>query len=281
MMLIIYAKIKRYPHSNMKKTHTNPQINSNLTTLSDTFADNPLVEWVSQNGRILLWTLAGILALSFFLYRILGSSSSEADYLYAEKEFITFQNSVNHKDDSARQTALGNLTAVLKKHPELQAKYDSLIAQGLINSDDIKGATFFADTTFDRISVENLSFYTDYAKTTLNISNQNYEEALKQALGLKQQMLDNASASFKEPNQKAFGDTLYAFNLLRIAILSQQVGDKGHELAAWQALQNTGPAKDSTAYMMTPESLEAVRRVFLEGKTSLQDYIQMRIKTLK
>jgi hypothetical protein len=63
--------------------------------------------------------------------------------------------------------------------------------------------------------------------------------------------------------------------------LSQQMGDKGHELAAWQALQNAGSAKDSTAYIMTNESLEAVRDVFLEGKTSLQDYIQMRMKTLK
>jgi len=274
--MIKYAHfLNSYPSCKMKKSHSNQHISLDNTGFSDTFADHPLVQWISENGRLLMWILGALIILVFFLYRTLGASSSnaEGDYLYAEKEFIIFQNSVNSKEDTkTRQAALDNLTAVLKKHPEIQAKYDGPIAQALINVGDIKEATVFADRTLARTSIENLPLYTDYAKTTLNISNHHYEEAFKQALNLKQQMLDAAAPAVNKADQKAFGDFLYAFNLLRIAMLSQQIGDKGHELAAWQELQSLNPKT---------ESLEAIKQVFQEGKTSLQDYIQTREKTLK
>lgn len=268
----------------MKKSHPHSQTEVNKIDLSDTFADNPLIQWISDNGRLLLWILAGAILLFLLFYRFAGGSSAgaESDYLNAESEFITFQKGVNGKADPAvQQAAFDKLNAILNRRPELHAKYDGLIAQALIDKGDIKGAVPYADRTLARINTENVNLYSDYAKTTLVIANQHYEEALKQALALKQQMIDNADVSVKNPEKKEFGDTLYTYNLLRIALLSQQIGDMGRELSAWEDFKTAASNIETNLYVVNADALNEVTLPFQEGKTSLKDYIQAREKILK
>jgi hypothetical protein len=265
----------------MKKTHPNQYTGLESPGISETFADHPLVKWTSENGRQLLWVFAALLLVVYLLYRMTGSSlSTKDDYLNAEKQFSIFQNSVNSKEESKeRQAALDLLAALLKKHPEIQAKYDGLIAQSLINIGEVKEATFFADRTLERTKIDNLSFFAEYAKTTLEINHRHENEALKQALNLKQQLLD---ASAKTTNNQNYLTLLYSFNLLRIAILSQQIGDKGHELAAWQEFKTVNANTNGNSLtLMTKQSFEAVKKVFQEGKTTLADYITIREAALK
>src|SRR5205814_443517 len=129
------------------------------------------------------------------LHRVFwGKNGSASDYLKVDGEFYSFEKG---KDDKTQQAALNTLTALLNSHPDLQSKYDALIAQTLINRGAIKEALPFAERTLARTGKDHLTFYSDFAHTTLLMSEQNYPEALKKAQDLKEKMI----AEGKEPAQ--------------------------------------------------------------------------------
>ena len=245
-------------------------------SLSDFLAESPIIQWISDNGRNLLWILLAFLASALLLYKIFGGSSTktESDYFKAEGEFSVFENSA---DPKAQNEALSKLSALLTRYPDLQPKYDGLVAQTLLNRNEVKEALPFANRTLSRTGKDHLPFYADYAHATLSISQEKYDDALKQAQTLKEKMISHAK---ENGDEKEFGDALYLFNLLRIAMLNQQLGNKEEELRAWQEFKQSAVQRQGEGYFVQSDLFENVIKKLQEGKASLLNYIEAREKLL-
>ena len=223
-----------------------------LPGLSDD--DSPWIEWMSKNGKAVGYTILIFLAIFFLIFRFSTGKQGKAekDYFNAANEYAAFQNTGNPE-------VLAKLSAILDRRPELHAQYDGLIAQKLLNLGQISDASEYAQKSFKRISVDNLPLYQKFAATSLTISDKKYPEALEQALALKQSLKDQAADNY-----------LISFNLLRIAMLYEKLGQKPEELKAWNEF--TSFLTDTSTPLVKPLTF---------GKLSLADYIEHRQKILK
>lgn len=238
--------------------------------LSESMVDHRFVSWLSQYGLLALAALLTILVGSLLIYKVSfgATQKSEQDFIKADNYFTIFQgNAKESLDVAAAQDALNQLKALIQKHPELHAKYDGLIAQTLLNRNEIAQAQEFANLAIARTASENDPFYSDYAKTTLLIGEQNYQDSLTRALALQQQMEESISSL----NVKPAGEALFALNLLRIGMLQQQQGILAEELKTWNKWD---------AWLAQNKNFAAQLDQFGEGKISLLHYINARKKAL-
>lgn len=218
--------------------------------LSQTLGENPTIRWISQNGANLVWVLIGIIIAGLLFYRFVGgSSASTQDFLQAEASYRSF---VKEHDGNKQEQALTTLAAILYSTPSLQSKYDGMIAQVLLNRGKIGEAEPYIQRTLARTNKDHTPYYPDYANTTLTISNQAYAEALTQSQALDTQLTEENAPILK------------AYNLLRIAMLQQQLGNKAGELQAWEKFRPFAPYT-----------------ALSEGKVSINQYVQARIEDLK
>jgi hypothetical protein len=233
--------------------------------LTDDLTDNPLVEWLSANKRYILFGLLALLTLIVISYRFVSTTTlkAERDFFQAQTNFSQFQEKgVKSEEFAASIENLDQLEGIINRHPELHAKYDGLIAQGLILEQKVNKARPFAESAFQRVQKDSVDLYHDYAETSLFISAGNEQEALERTLQLKEKMDQHASV---------FGGTLYLFNLIRLAMLYQQLNYSSEELQAWNEIQN---------YTANNEALITIHQLFKEGSTSLNQYIDERKKIL-
>lgn len=242
-----------------------------LDKVEGSWEDHPSVQFLMQYGRTALIALLGIIAITFLIYRLtlIGKEQEEIDFWNAEKEFQVF---TNPNKILEAEEALINLNGILKSNPELYAKYDGLIGQTLINRGDAGDAMPFVTRTLSRTDSENQPYYTNYTQTTLLMTEQRYDEALKQAISLDTQMRQ----AINQPEaERKFGDTLFAFNLLRVGILQQQLGLQEEELKTWQEWKQYLTASPLA------KTFQQQAAILSEGKASLEDYIDARIAKLK
>lgn len=260
----------------MKNTQTNQ--NTPLPTsmdLASKLEEHPVIQWFAENGKNLLYILAGMVLLFILGYKLAGMSGtkSEADYVHVQNEFVRFQES---PDSEVQEESYKKLVALIDRHPELHAKYDGLIAQTLLNRSQIAEAQKFATSGLDRTRSENDPYYTEFAQTTMLIAQEKYTDALQHSQALQQKMLPLVT---KENN---YGGVLFANNLVRIAMLQQQLGDKKGELQTWQEWKKlAGLSKESAATQIDPMSFQAINSLYSEGKISLMEYIEFREKALR
>lgn len=247
-----------------KQNHVNINSPISASPVSESiWEENGAIQWLSEYGRYLIFALLAVIAIVLLLYKLVANSNSKADsdYLSADSNFRTFISA--DEEPSVTEEAFNKLQTIIERRPELHAKYDGLIAQTLINRNQTDLALPFADLAMQRTHIEDRPFFTSYTKTTLLIGNKKYEEALEKAKELEQQMLSKSSNSL----------TLFAFNLLRIATLQQQLGLKEEELASWKKWKQL--SEDH------PQAIAPLIRHFQEGKISLLNYIQARENSLK
>jgi hypothetical protein len=238
----------------MSKQSKNPTLES--VNFSDSWTEGPVAEWISSYKKYLLYGVAAVFAGLILAYRLLSVSNlnTEGDYFRAQAIFSKFQEDfVDNKDE------LNELETIIRRHPELQAKYDGPIAQTLLIEGDIPKARVFADLTFNRTRPDHLALFEEYAKTSLVIGEGKYSDALQQATQLKTK-LESGEANLIQ-------SSLYAFNLVRLALLNQQLGQKDAELESWAAVQALG--ENSKAAL-------AAIGIFNVGNASLNQYIMQR-----
>lgn len=242
----------------MNKHSTSSPFNSQ--DFSDGWMDHPLVEWISTNRKVLLWGLLGLFAALILSYRLISARTlnAETDYFRAEIAFQELQKTPNNKEKSA--SYIKELTAIMERRPELHAKYDGALAQYFIIENQPEEAEKFARSTFKRIKPDQLQLFESYANASLLITQGLYQEALQNSLQLQTQLAENSSEISKE--------TLKIYNLLRLAILHQQLGQKEQELAAWEILLNQAE-KNTDAFI-------PIYQLFKTGQTSLGQYIDER-----
>jgi predicted negative regulator of RcsB-dependent stress response len=265
----------------MKKHSVDPSTPIEKSHLAESLEEHPLFQWISENGKILLYALAALLLGLFVIYQFSATSRSKAenDYFQAATEFRIFQQASGKEDVAAQNEAFERLEKILQRLPDLHPKYDGLIAQVFLNRNEIAKAEEFAAPALKRTSEENQPYYIAFAETTLLLGKGEYEDALSRSIDLKQKMLERATQTLEE---RGFDDQLFALNLLRIALLQQKTNHPQEELKTWEewkqyaGLNNEGkalPGIDSTAF-------QNLLTVYDAGKVSLLSYIEAREKIL-
>lgn len=195
---------------------------------------------------------------------------SEGEYITATHAFVKWDQIL---DQEAEEFA--SLQKVMKKHPELHAHYDALIGQNLLSTHSPKEAEPYIERTLKRTDQP---YYSDYARTSLLISEAKYEEARQSASLLKQRMADDSS--FWENGKD--NSALFAFNLLRIATLSEQLGDLEGEQGAWKELKRYGGWEKGAEAdeKIGHAGFKQLLSHFTVQETSLLDYIASREEDL-
>lgn len=247
--------------------------------------EHPFIQWAVDNGKALLYALIGLFLVSILIYRFVSASyaASETDFINAEKDYLIFSSPTGKEVDAIAQAgALNRLNKMISDHPELHAKYDGLLAEILLIRGENKQAKEFAESAIQRTSVENNPFYTSYAKTTLVITDGQYEQALKDAIALKDQMIKQGTELQDTPEKIQFSTLLYAFNLFRIGMLQQQLSLHAEELATWQDwkdLMNKSQNGTLPKYLDS-QLFVSFDHLLTEGNLTFDNYIESRERTL-
>lgn len=259
----------------MNKNKLNIVMDPKEPSLAEQVTNHPAFQWAASNSANVLSGILLFLAVLFFLHRMSANdlTKAENDYISAANSFATLTKTGPESTPTEQQAAFEQLSKILASRPELNSKYDAMVAQALMIQDKPQEAIPFAERTFARVSKDNLPLYIDFAKITLLIENKKYDEALSKSRDLKEKLLPKTE---EEPIT-----TLSAYNLLRIAMLEQALDHKTEELQAWEELNNT--LFNSKAILSDGGSVQRAlfEKIFSEGPISLQNYVEYREKILK
>lgn len=244
----------------------------NQVSLNETLNENPIIQWVVDNGSNILFGMVLIVIAGILFYRYNSQSTIGAtnDYINADKLISILERSPVPDPDS-----LDRLLEIMDKHPELHQKYDGNLAQILIKEGETERAQEIATKIINRTTQSNLPLYAYFAKTTLLINQEKYEAALKRAQALDMKMKKQA----KLGNDRKFGDTLYAYNLLRIGMIQRELGLRDQELKTWQKWSQFLNSKEELEGIDS-KGFDIVLRQFTSGNLSLKNYIEERNKEL-
>lgn len=269
----------------MKKTNKLEVLPNQPSSWSDSLEEHPFIQWTVANGKLLTYTLIGLVAAILLIFRFasMSESSSEARFIQAEKEYLLFAAPLKEgHDENAQKNAFNRLNSILDAHPELHAKYDGLIAEILLIRGDVSQAKGYASSAIQRTEKENAPFYSNYAQTTFMIANGQYEQALKEAQALKDQMIQQGQQLENTPEKMQFSTLLYGFNLLRIGMLQQQLG-LTEELQTWQEWKDlTRKSQEgSLPNYLDAQLFLSFNHLLSEGNIPFANYIEAREKVLK
>lgn len=230
-------------------------------------------EIIVQNARLLLFAIVGLLLVLVLSYRVVSSSrvNAEQDYLRAATNYSLLK---AEQDEGS----LKRLQEILHRRAELRPKYDGLIAQSLFVQGKVHSAKEFAELAMKRGRESFPSYFDSFSKNTLNIYDGNYTEALQEAKSLKQAMLQELDGVVV--GDRAYGQVLFAYNLLRIAMLEGKVGSFETERAAWSEFLTQARIDKGhhtiASLEETPLAYKYVIRNFRENGVTLLDYIEAR-----
>jgi hypothetical protein len=247
----------------MNKSSNSSSINN--IHFDEDWTSHPAIEWLSTHKNILLWAVFGIIAALIIATRLITWRT-----LDAEKDFFQAQAAFNQFEQAAGNTAEGTaaaadfeqLQAIMQRHPELRSKYEGPLAQTLLIIGQVPQAQAYIEDIFKRAQSDHLQLYQNYTNTSVLIGQGDYANALQNAKQLK--------SDLDQLGERA-NPILYVYNLIRLAMLYQQMEQPGEELKAWEELQNQ------------TQRLEAVieaSQAFQVGNASLNQYIEERKSAL-
>lgn len=232
------------------------------------FPKRLLVDW----KKLALYILPAVLIAGLLVAK-LGTKKgrAEGDYVSAATAFTKWEQVLDQDGDD-----FAKLEKLVNKHPELHAHYDAPIGQNLLAAICPQEATPYIERTLNRTRQP---FYSEYAWTSLKICEEKYEEALEEAISLKEKM--DADSSFWEKSKE--NSALFAFNLMRIATLSQQLNRNQTELEAWEEIKNYGGwgQEEATPKLIGHEGFKQLASHFSVQETTLLDYIEAREEVLR
>jgi hypothetical protein len=262
--------MRKSQNSTLHSTSPKPSLFSSID-------ESTIAEWLSQHGKTALYMLCALIALSLLVYRFSTgyTAHSEREYLAVANNFAFFEKSSPDK----KEASLKELTAQLIAMPELQAAYGAPIGQTLLSREQTEEATPFITATLKRTQSDNLLQYRDFGANSLLIAQGKYQEALQSAIALKQRMLADIEAS-SGARPANFGDSLFALNMLRIALLQQQLGQTDAELNSWKEWKQYAGLDSSSKFRsaIAPQAFHKLIQKLAIGNISLLDYIQYREK---
>lgn len=258
------------------------QVVEGRSSALDYLDEGVFIDWISRYKNAIFYGLVIAVALLILFFRFSSGSrgKAEVNYLQAAKEF-QIAVSPKQQDPSIAEHALSQLNAMMDQYPELHAAYDGTIAQTLLSRGQVAEAQPYAASTLERTRSDELSFYRSFAQTTLLIAQQKYEEARNQALSLQQKMEELLQTSWQQVEME-FGEELFTWNLFRIGMLSQLLGDRAGELKAWNEWrQYAGLDEGGRLQHLDAQDFLIATQALAIGTTTLSDYIDQRLKVLK
>jgi len=215
-----------------------------------------LSEFVQNYGTLMAYVFLGLIVLVVIGYQFTRSreSHSFAEYMRAERVYQQFVKADLDRDPGAFES----LNQLIDSYPDLKQKYEGKVAQVLISKDHPELAGPFIEEMIYRSEEEGFSTYLEYTKTTLLITDGEYDDAYQMALQLQPQLHEE--------------EELYAFNLLRLASLEQQLGLVKPELDHWKQILAASETNDAVKAMLSHVK---------EGRVSLSSYIRDRVAQLR
>ncbi len=258
---------------------------SNISTPKhlNSLEEGALTEWLARYGKTIIYGLVAFVAILILVYRLSTGHAvkAEQEYFQAANDYALFTQEGPTKDSPNTNDAFQRLLTIMARHPELHAAYDGALAQTLLNRGQLAEAKPLAIATLERTKSDDLPMYSQYASASLLISEERYQEALDKSQALQQQMIETIG---RQPvaQERSFGDELFAFNLLRIAMLEQQLGDTQAELKTWHIWKQYAAleaAKDLPA-KVDAQAFRTVIQQLAIGTLALPDYIAYREKVL-
>lgn len=267
-------------------TSTSPKTEHPAPKLSflDYMDEGRFTDWLTANGKIILYTLASIIVVLAAIFHFSNSlmGRSEQNYIDAANDFVVFSQGNEAKNPAQVDEAYKNLKQLMIKNPELHAAYDGSLGQTLLNRDLTSEAKPYITASLSRTHSDELPFYAEFSSTSLLISEQHYREALDQAEALQNKMIESLTAG-STTAERSFGDELFALNLLRIGILQGQVGDKSGEQKTWHEWKQYAQLEkgSSSSINVDPSAFRAVIQRLAVGAVSIPDYITHREKSLQ
>jgi hypothetical protein len=243
------------------------------------FAKAFCADWISEHSRMILVSLITFLVLCFCLFQFMGkfSGAKKSDYLEAQSAFSAW--TALEAPSPKIPKALAN---PLNRHPELQAKFGTHIAQRLLAFGETKNAGRYAGAAFKRSQDLKTPYYDRFSRNTLLIAGGEYSVALEEAKRLKSDLEgDDAFWESRDPFVRS-GAILYAYNLVRIASLEREMGSKEGERKAWEELILISGWRGSpiNKKVYDEEAYAFLAQNFSQGDISLLDYIEQRMKQL-
>lgn len=170
----------------------------------------------------------------------------------------------NWKASPQDETAWHTLSQTLQNLSFAREKYTASIAQDLLNQKRHADAGKIAPTALQSL-YKTAPYHATYAKTSFLIAEGHYQEALEQAVHLKEKLADLPSLDSSHG-----GGVLYGFNLLRIACLQNSLKNRSGELQALEELEQFLSKQDD------PELTSNIVSSFQEQGFTLNDYIAYR-----
>lgn len=243
--------------------------------------ENPYFQWIVERRQAIPYVFLCILLLIIGTYKFTAgrAAKAESSYLLADNYFNVLHRSLREGQGESAQNALEKLKDITDNYPELHSRYDGPIAQLLLVQGNDTEAQELAERSLERTADEDLSFYVNFTRTSLLINNGEYESALEKAKSLKEKLIDQAESDTTHRN---FGDSLFAYNLLRIAMLEQEIASPEGELEAWEEWKRyAGLSKEALpSDFIATDAFATLNQQLGEGDFSLNHYIDLRIKKL-
>ncbi len=204
----------------------------------------------------------------FFIFKETSSKDSQ------KKDYLMVKSSFNKWMHSSESESFTHLCELMEKHENIASEYDHLMVQHLLISEETDKVQSLIGKIFDRAPIEG-SYYQDFSQTSIAISQGKYEEALEQALRLKDKLGEDELFWDQDSELANFGSNLVAFNLLRIASLYKETCNFPKEFIAWNELSKyVGWNQDNE---IRP-CLKVFDLHFGNQQVSLKDYMEFRQK---
>lgn len=231
-----------------------------------------LSSYLLDYKRFLIFIIPIFLVGCFLIFKhTMAKSRAEGEFLSAKVAFSNWQ-----KDSVLESVHLQTLKSVIKKHPELAAPYEGQIIQKMLALGEEKKSRHYVENLLRRAANRPNSYFTKFSKTSLLIEKGEKALALERSIRLKEEMLSDMKFKKAMP----FGSTLFAFNLLRIAMLSQALKLVDEELVAWRELKEYAKwdveQQEESIIRLDNKSFDALLANFTDKNLSLKDYIKYR-----
>ncbi|MDN3504460.1 MAG: hypothetical protein P0S95_02655 [Rhabdochlamydiaceae bacterium] len=226
-----------------------------------------------KENKLFFWILTSLAILSIAASYIFFNQKAKK-----ENDFFTFSSLKGNQQVVDEQTIL-KLKPYGVKYPELKVQIDNLMAKSLMIERHAEKAQPIANST---LSVKSpLSpYYKTFSKTSFIIEQHHFGDALKEAISLKQTMMDDRSLWTNEKINDNFGTQIFLFNLLRIASIYREIGNVSEEFNALKELRAFLGMGSAAKAKLSQEEIAKFQSHLSLGSVSLLDFISSREKVL-
>lgn len=167
------------------------------------------------------------------------------------------------------------LKKAISAHPELHQAYDGLIVQRLLSKENVKDTDIYLGKLLKRVSSAH-PFYTRFSATSIKIAKGDMEAALNETIALQEEMKKSEEFWDGRVENAPYGNVLFAYNTLRLAMLYDKSGDKESALICYSELKEL--LNDDHPHKSGFDMISSHLR---QGDYTLEGYVDLKIESLR